>query len=956
MIGTTLSHFRVTAKLGEGGMGEVYLAEDTKLGREVAIKVLPDAVASDPERLARFEREAKVLASLNHPNIAAIYSFESAELVDSNVGAPLAGAREGASPSPTLDGVEQEGTGSGPKPQDPSPASPRPQDLETPGPRTQAPGPSVHFLVMELVEGEDLKERIERGPVPIEEAMPVGLQISQALEAAHEIGIIHRDLKPANIKVTPGGQVKVLDFGLAKALDPERDGASPSPAGLSMSPTLTAQMTQAGVLLGTAAYMSPEQAAGEPADRRADIWAFGVVMAEMLTGRQQFAGKTASHVLAAVLKEEPNWDLLPANTPAKVLDLLQHCLRKEPTQRLQAVGDARILIQDYLEDPTFFEPSKDAPASAPVSGWKQVLPWALFALAAVALLAVWWMSRSEPASPTPVLKAAILPPEDSTFYLSGWNPGPVAVSPNGTKLAFSIQDATGAVRLFVQALDTGLAEALPETESAAYPFWSPDSRWLGFFTDVDQTLKKIDTQGGPPITVCAAENGKGGTWNRDDIILFAPRADAPIHRVAASGGEPTAITDLDLGVHNSHRHPRFLPDGRHYLFLARGGTEEQSALMVGSVEDSTLREIVKTPTNAEYALGRLLFTRGSTLMAQPFDTDRLALTGQAAPLVEGILTDSGAALAIFSASDTGLLAYNSGDLNPEVPLEWIDRSGNPLSTVGDPAIFGPIALSPDGSHVISVIFDAGGIGNLWLTDVETGLRSRFTFETMSNFGLDWSPSGDSVIFSALQNSRFVVNRKRVGGVGDTEVLVDREEDMILCGVSPDERSILIHQTRPGTSRDLMVLTIGEDGTSTPFRQTEADERCGSFSPDGRWIAYTSNESGRYEVYVTPFPGPGRRWQISDEGGIFPQWRADGRQIVYTRQNGELMAAEVRIGSDSLQPGGQQLLFQIHPPRPDGTSFALAPDGEKLLVWSNKQRNSETVVNLVVNWPAELESP
>ena len=918
MIGTTLSHFRVTAKLGEGGMGEVYRAEDTKLGRDVAIKVLPEAVAADPERLARFEREAKVLASLNHPNIAAIYSFERATAGRGAGRFDGDQEREGASPSPTSE--------------------------------------AVHFLVMELVEGEDLKERIERGLLTIDEAMPLALQVAEALEAAHERGIIHRDLKPGNIKVTPEGKVKVLDFGLAKALDPELDGASASPTSVSMSPTLTAQMTQAGVLLGTAAYMSPEQAAGEPADRRADIWAFGVVVAEMLTGRQQFDGKTASHVLAAVLKEEPDWSRIAATTPPKIVDLLQHCLRKEPTQRLQAIGDARILIQDYLEDPASFDSLPASAESAPVPIWKQALPWALFALTSVALMAVWWSARSQSASSAAILKATILPPAESTYYLSGWNPGPVAVSPDGTKLAFSVQDETGAVRLYVQALDTGLAEPLPGTESAAYPFWSPDSRWLGFFTDVDQTLKKIDTEGGPPITVCDAENGKGGTWSRDGIILFAPRADSPIHRVPAGGGESTPITEVDGEVHNSHRHPRFLPDGRHYLFLARGGTEEQSALMLGSIDDATVREVVKTPTNAQYSQGWLLYTRGATLMAQPFDTDRLELEGEATPLVEGILTASSAALAIFSTSDTGLLAYNSGELSPEVPLEWVDRSGDTLSTIGEPAVFGPIALSPDGSRAISVIFDSGGIGNLWLTDVETGLRSRFTFETLTNFGLGWSPSGDAVIYSALHNSRFEVNRKSVLGVGETELLVDREEDLILCGVSPDERSILVHQTRPGTNRDLMVLSIDGTGEAIPFRQTEADERCGAFSPDGNWVAYTSNESGRYEIYVTPFPGPGRQWQISDQGGLFPQWRADGREIVYTRVNGELMAAEVRIGTDSLQLGGQRLLFQIHPPRPDGTSFSLAPDGEKLLVWSNRQRNSETVVNLVVNWPAELENP
>jgi Tol biopolymer transport system component len=426
--------------------------------------------------------------------------------------------------------------------------------------------------------------------------------------------------------------------------------------------------------------------------------------------------------------------------------------------------------------------------------------------------------------------------------------------------------------------------------------------------------------------------------------------------VAEAGGEPTPVTELDLEIYNSHRHPRFLPDGRHFLFLARGGTEDLSTLMLGSIDESSLREIVKTPTNAEYSAGRLLFTRGDTLMAQPFDLDRLELSGEATPLVEGILSVSGAALAIFSVSDNGLLAYNSGELNPEVPLEWRDRSGNLLSTIGGPATFGTIALSPDGRQVMSVIFDSGGGGNLWLTDIETGLRSRFTFETMSNYGMDWSPTCERLIFSALHSNRFELNRKAVGGVGETESLLGREQDMILCSVSPDERFALIHQTRPGTSRDLVLLPLSEDAEAAAFRETDADERCGDFSPDGRWIAYTSNESGRYEIYVAPFPGAGRRWQVSQDGGLFPQWRADGREIVYTRQNGQLMAAEITTGSDSLQMGALRPLFQIHPPRPDGTSFALAPDGEKLLVWSNKQRDSETVVNLIVNWPAELEGP
>jgi serine/threonine protein kinase len=915
MIGATLSHFKITAKLGEGGMGEVYRAEDTKLGREVAIKVLPETVARDPERLARFEREAKVLASLNHPNIAAIYSIEAATLQD------LSDAR----------------------------IAPQEEDEAA---LNGHPTHPVHFLVMELVEGDDLKERLGRGSMPVEEALPLALQVSEALEAAHERGIIHRDLKPANIKVTPNGQVKVLDFGLAKALDSTTEEAIGG-TDLSLSPTLTAQMTQAGVILGTAAYMSPEQAAGEPADRRADIWAFGVVLAEMLTGRPQFDGKTASHVLAAVLKEEPNWERFPSTTPSRILDLIQHCLRKEPSQRLQAIGDARILLQDYLDDPSAFDTAAASEAPPAPATWQRILPWALFGMALAAFLVILFRSEEATNSSDRVLRASILPPEASIFYLAGWNPGPVAVSPDGTKMAFSVQEDTGSVLLYVRSLDSGKARPLPGTDSAAYPFWSPDSRWIGFFTDVDQTLKKIDTSGGPPVTVCDAENGKGGSWSADGTILLAPRADAAIFRVSADGGEPTPVTELVSEVHNSHRHPRFLADGQHFIYLARGATDSESAIMLRSLDGSIDRELVRTPTQGEMAAGRLLFTRGNALMAQPFDSDRLELAGEATALVEDLLLIQGAALGIFSASDTGLLAYNSGVLNPEVSLEWRDRSGNILSTVGEPALFGPIALSPDGKQVMSVNFDAGGIGSFWLTEVETGLRTRFTFDPDSDYGLAWSRDSENLFFSVRRNKKFEIYRKAVSGVGDMELLRSEASDTVLSSVSPDGRTVLFHRTSPGTARDLLVWTIDGEQEPQAFRQTEADERYGSFSPDGKWIAYSSNESGSYEVYVAPFPGPGRRWQVSQAGGIFPQWRADGREIFFSQADGHLMAAPVTTGDGSMQVGTVESLFRIHPPRPDGPSFGVAPDGQHLVVWTNLQRHSETVINLVVNWPAEL---
>jgi len=888
MIGKTLSHFKITAKLGAGGMGEVYRAEDTKLGREVAIKVLPEAVATNPERLARFEREAKVLASLNHPNIAGIHQVEEAD--------------------------------------------------------------GVHFLVMELAVGETLSERITRGPIPIGEALPMALQIAKALEAAHEGGIIHRDLKPANVMVAPDGLVKVLDFGLAKALQPESDAR----ADLSMSPTLTAQMTQVGVLLGTAAYMSPEQAAGEVADRRSDIWAFGLLLAEMLTGSRQFEGKSVSHVLAAVLKDEPDLGRLDDDVPPGIVELIERCLRKEPKQRLQSIGDARVLLQEIGSEPSASAKPAQPKGAGPSRKWNRDLPWVLFGLSTAGLVVALWLVDTDSLAPSAVVKAAILPPENTNFYLASWNPGPAVVSPDGSKLAFSAQDETGAVRLYVQALDSDRAQALPGTEAATYPFWSPDSRWVAFFTDVDQTVKKIDTAGGPPITVCAAENGKGGTWSRDGLILFAPRADTGIHQVAAGGGEPTAVTSITGGRHNSHRHPRFLPDGRHFLYQARGDPQSESAVMVGSLDDGTSRELLASSTQAEYARGRLLFTRGDTLMAQPFDPDLLELSGEATPLAEEILTITGAAIAVFSASEPGLLAYLTGGLDPGVTLEWRDRQGSSLGPLGDKAIFGPIALSPDGRQVASVKFDSGGLGDIWLTEAETGLRTRFTFDTPSDFGLAWSPNSESLIFSTRRGARYGIHRKAVGGVGEMELLYESEQDMILCSVSPDGRSLLFFSTSEGTNRDLWSWSLEKGGETAVFRQTEADERCGSFSPDGRWVAYSSNDSGRYEVYVTPFPEPGRRWQVSSNGGLFPQWRADGREVLYIQSDGQLVAVRVEAGADTLHVGQVQPFFRIHPPRPDGPNFALAPDGDRILLWTNLQQQSDTVLNLVVNWPEDLE--
>ena len=511
--GTRLGAYEILSPLGAGGMGEVWRATDTKLGRQVALKVLPEAFAEDEERMARFEREARVLASLNHPNIATLHGLE------------------------TFDSGTGTGTGTGTRAgREENPAS----SFQHPASREAA----ITFLVMELVEGEDLSELIKRGPIPIDEAIPIALQIAEALEAAHEAGIVHRDLKPANIKLRADGTVKVLDFGLAKAWDPETSGVD-----LARSPTLTQHATAAGVLLGTAAYMSPEQARGKRADRRADIWAYGVVLWEMLTGRRLFDGETVSDVLASVLKETPPIDALPGDVPARVRRLIQSCLERDPRRRLQWIGDARLELEGREDAP----PGGAAAAPADATRWR-LLPWLLAAGAAAvaAILAFLLLTSSEPEPP--VIRFEIPPPPGGFFHLSPDNPGPAAVSPNGKMITFAARGDDGVVRLWVRALDTTELRMLPGTEDARYPFWSPDSRWIGY-ADASK-LRIIDATGGSPLALCDAPDGKGGTWNRDGVIVFAPSYNSPLHRVSQAGGVSTPVTELDAKRgDNSHRHP-----------------------------------------------------------------------------------------------------------------------------------------------------------------------------------------------------------------------------------------------------------------------------------------------------------------------------------------------------------------------------------------------------------------
>ncbi len=915
MIDATLAQYRVTAKLGEGGMGEVWRAEDTKLGRDVALKVLPAAVADDAERLARFEREARVLASLNHPNIATLYGLETA--------VPTSAPASASAPETSGTGTE---TDSGP----------------------------VTFLVMELVEGDGLDERIARGPVQVDDAIPIAIQIAEALEAAHEQGIVHRDLKPANVKLRPDGTVKVLDFGLAKAWNTEHNDAS-----LSMSPTLTQHATAAGVILGTAAYMAPEQAAGIAADRRADVWAFGVVLWEMLTGKRLFEGETVSHMLASVLKDEPTWDALPDDLPPRVRELLERCLRKKPRHRLQAIGDARIALEEELADPgggrvvTVAESSDDAGTPPHRGGW---LGWALAAVGGVAAAALgaWILLRPAPAAP--VVRFTIEPPPGTAFDLEPFRPSPVVVSPDGTRLVFGAVDSEGADRLWIRTVDEVEARPLTGTENAQYPFWAPDSRHLGFFDGT--SLKRVDSSGGLPLTLCAAPNGKGGSWGPDGTIVFAPDSDTPIHTVSQAGGESEAVTTFDEERgDDSHRHPWFLPDGRRFLYLARfpDGAEAGQAIMVGSLDGDPPVEIERSPAAAAYASGYLLYLRESTLMARPFDPSSLEFGGEAVPVVEEVaLLSTGTARAVFAPSETGTLVSQAGLVRTGAALRWRDRGGEVLGEVGDPSLFYGVELSPGGDLAVLEIGDPETRqGDLWILEIERGLLTRFTSDEGNEFYPIWSPDGREIVYSSEQSGAVRLVRKDVESSGAGDLVLELDGEPVVTDWSADGRSLLVTVQRPGTSWDQLLVSLDGEPEARDLIVTEFGEGGGRLSPDERWIAYQSESSGRIEIYVRPFPGPGRTLRASTAGGMWPRWSADGSELFYQDLAGNMMAVPVRAAGSGLTLAPAVELFRGPVPG-DGWRWDVTDGADRFLIIEPVTEQQPEPITVLMNWPDVLD--
>jgi serine/threonine protein kinase len=856
-------------------MGEVYRAHDSRLGRDVAIKVLPADVAADHNRLARFEREARVLASLNHSNIANIYG------VDDSSGTPA--------------------------------------------------------LVMELVEGPTLADRIAKGPIPLDEALPIAKQIAEALESAHEQGIIHRDLKPANIKVRADGTVKVLDFGLAKAFDPITSAVGNA----TMSPTLSMHATQAGIILGTAAYMAPEQARGKTVDRRADIWAFGCVLFEMLSGTRAFDADDVSATLAYVITKEPDWNALPADTPLIIRRLLSRCLQKDPKRRLQASGEARVQIEDLLSG----APEPLTPRQPPAQPrWHRTLPWAA---ASVLLAALGGLSfiRFREAVPTEMRLDIATPATD--------RPSSFALSPDGRMIVFTVT-ADGQSSLWLRSLDSASAKPLRGTEDGIYPFWSPNSRSVGFFADAK--LKRIDIDGGSVQVLANTSNSpRGGTWNRDGVILFAPRTAQAIRRVAAAGGEPSPVTRI-LSTQTGHVFPQFLPDGRHFLFYG-AGRPDTKGVYIGQLDGQDTRRLVDADTAATYSsLGYLLFGRQDTLFGQRFDPVRLTLIGDPAPISDPVFLESDptARMSPVAASAAGLIAHRTGIGVTGQQFVWVNRSGTELERVGTSDVFRPAdpELSPDGRRVV---LDRTLEGNpdVWVLELGRGVLTRLTSDPAVDVYPVWSPNGKNVVFASNRKGAFDLYQVPAAG-GVEGLLLATPLSKVPMDWSRDGRFLLYAVVDPKTGSDLWALRLDGDRKPFPIVQTAFSESGGRFSPDGKWVAFQSNASGRLDVYIQPFPGPGPSIPVSTTGGAGARWRLDGKELFYIGLDGRLMAVPITIAaSGDVAPGVPVPLFATHVGAEfHGTSrqnYMVSPDGQRFLMNTVVSEGPASPITLILNW-------
>ncbi|MCZ6878202.1 MAG: protein kinase, partial [Acidobacteria bacterium] len=790
---------------------------------------------------------------------------------------------------------------------------------------------------------ETLAERVAKGPLPIEEALEVCRQIAEGLESAHEEGVIHRDLKPANVKVTPEGKVKILDFGLAKAFE-----AEPPLTDISQSPPLTEEMTRAGVILGTAAYMSPEQARGKPVDKRADIFAFGAVLYELLTGRRAFQGETITETIASVLKSEPDWEVLPENTPWNIRTLLRRCLQKDPYDRLQHVGDTRIEIKETLTEPTTVSPSGVTSPAQP-SRWKIVVPWSVAAVIALAAVTTLW-NLTRPQS-LPITRFLITPLSTPPLTNSRFND--LAISPDGEHVVYSAY-FQGRRQLYVRSMDDLQATPIPGTEGVDRNFFlSPDGQSVAFI--IQDKLKKILLRGGAPVTLCDAPVQEGGSWGPGDTIVFSanndPVAGPSLLRVSASGGLPEVLATPDPAKGElEYQHPEILPGGKAVLFDIRGQNYQTAVLSLDTGEHKVLVEGGRNPHYAP--TGHLVYelAETGTLMAVPFDLDRLEITGGAVPILEGVRHAAGEGDADYAFSTNGSLVYVVGGRDVSTVV-WVDREGNTEPLLDIPGAYRTPQLSPDGQR-LAVANEVDAV-DVWTYELDRGVLSRLTFDAARDFEPVWTADGQRVIFSSAQ-ARGAVNLfwKPVDGSGEAEQLANSEYSQTPYSVTPDGAILGFSERALDTGRDIWVLQLDGDSRAEPFLRTPFDESEPAFSPDGHWIAYVSNESGRNEIYVLPFPGSGRKWQISTEGARAPRWAPSGHELFYLNGD-QMMVVPVTIG-DSFQAGTPRALFShVHPGGPP-PAYSVSPDGKRFVMLQPNEQEEAAQINVVLNWFEELK--
>jgi serine/threonine-protein kinase len=905
--GTRLGPYDIVAAIGEGGMGEVYRATDTHLKRPVAIKVLPASVAGDAERLARFQREAEVLAALNHPNIAAIYGLEKT--------------------------------------------------------------PDVTALVMELVEGEDLAAHLARGPIPLPDALAIARQILGALEAAHEKGIIHRDIKPANIMVTADGQAKVLDFGLARV------AGADAAADQSNSPTLTAMSTQAGMILGTAAYMSPEQAKGRVADKRSDVWAFGCVLYEMLTGVRAFEGEDVSDTLAAVLRGEPDWTRLPAATPRGVVSLLKRCLTRDRKARIPEISTVRFLLDDALIAPVSAGPASVVVAAPSKPWWRRALPVAIGVVAAtfVTGTVAWLLLHARPAAAPQPMRFSIVPAASQPLNNLG-NDRAVAISPDGTHLAY-VSGGTGysgtGGDLIVRSLDRLEAEPLRGITNARAPFFSPDGKWIGFF-DGQEALKKVPITGGPPNTLCVTGGtSRGATWGPDGTIVFATTSSSGLQVVPAGGGAPKVLTKADPAQREgAHLFPSFLPDGRGILFTIasspNAGSGETSQVAVLDLKSGQRKILVGGGSQPEYVAapggpGYLLYATGGTLRAVRFDPIKYEVLSDPVALVDQLVMSGTVGSAHYAISRDGALVYVSGSsvVNPLPSLVWVDRQGHEEAINAPPRRYATVRVSPDGTRLA---LDARDQDNdIWIWELARQTLTRLTFDPAPDSVPVWTPDGRRVVFSSARAGASNLYWQPADGTGTVERLTTAPFGQYATSFSPDAKYLVAVENRPATSYDISLMEMNGKSALAPIIRAPFQEHNGDVSPDGRWIAYESTESAPSQIYVRPFPNVNDgRWQISSSGGTKPAWAPSGRELFFIDDKDRLTSVPVQT-TPAFAPGTATTLFEVKRSSIFARHYDVAPDGKRFIVIKDTRAAGGDAaagpppsLTVVLNWTEELK--